>query len=119
MSGSCRESLWMSRSGQDILSDVREWSGGHPGCLGVVGNHSRMSGSGREILLDVREWSGGSSGCLGMVERPSWLSGMVSRPHPDIREGHPSTPVHPGGPSDHTRTSGRTSRSPWTSRRAF
>ena len=45
----------MSGSGRESLPDVLEWSGGPPGCPGVVGKTSRMSGSGREILLDVRE----------------------------------------------------------------
>ena len=35
--------------------DVREWSGGHTGCPGVVGTPSQMSGSVREALPDVRE----------------------------------------------------------------
>ena len=64
----------MSRSGQEDLPDVREWSVGPPGCPEIVLipyrmfartsrifgsglNASRMSGSGREALPDVREWS--------------------------------------------------------------
>ena len=39
--------------------DVREWSGGPPGCLQVVGKTSRMSGSGRASHLDVLSWSEG------------------------------------------------------------
>ena len=82
----------MSRSGLESLSDVREWSGGPPGCPGVVGRPfrmvgrpARMSTSGREAILngrvdlpDVQEWSGGHSewsggppGCPGVVGRPS------------------------------------------------
>ena len=59
----------MSGSGREVLPDVQEWSGGPPGCLGVVGSPSKMSGSGREApqmsgsgqesLKDVREWSRG------------------------------------------------------------
>ena len=57
--------LWISRSGQLTLPDVREWSGvspgcpgvvgGAPGCPGVVGRPSRMSGSGQENLPYVWE----------------------------------------------------------------
>ena len=49
----------MSKSGLEVLPDVREWSGGPPGYLEVVWRPSRMSRSGQEPLLDVREWSGG------------------------------------------------------------
>ena len=35
---------------------MSEWSGGPPGCSGVVGRSSWMSGSGREALPKVREW---------------------------------------------------------------
>ena len=52
----------MSGSGREALPDVREWSGGPPGCPGVVGRPTRMSGSGREAisngweaLMDGRE----------------------------------------------------------------
>ena len=45
MSGICREAF----------PDVREWSGGPQGYLGVVGRPSRISGSGREALKDVWE----------------------------------------------------------------
>ena len=57
MSGSGRDALPTFESGQEVLRnvlewseshpDVREWSGGPPECLGVVGRPSRMSGSGR------------------------------------------------------------------------
>ena len=66
----------------DALPDVQEWSGGPPGCPGVVGKPSRMFESGRESLPDVRKWSGGShvwSGgpprCPGVVVSPSQRSG--------------------------------------------
>ena len=65
----------MSSSGREAFQDVREWSGGPPGCPEVVGRLSRMSrsgrkpswisGSGREAIPDVREWSGGLPGCPG------------------------------------------------------
>ena len=95
----------MFGSGWEALQDVRKWSGGPPGCPGVVGRPSRMSGCGREALSDVREtrpdvreWSEGSlvrpavfrmpsrmsrigreapPGCLGVVERPSQMSRSV------------------------------------------
>ena len=95
----------MSVSGREALPNVREWSGGAPGCpgmverisqmfrwsgrspecpgvvgvtrefAGVVGKSSRMSRSGWEALPDVRKWSRVSPGCLGVVGRPSRMSG--------------------------------------------
>ena len=53
----------MSGSGREAFPDVREWSGGPAGCLGVVGRPCRMSGSDREAIPDIRDWSGGPSGC--------------------------------------------------------
>ena len=52
----------MSESGQDSLSDVREWSLQY---LGVFGRPSRMSGSSEEALPNVRELSGGPPESLG------------------------------------------------------
>ena len=63
----------MLESGRDALSDVRqlsgaprdvrealpvlrESSGDHTGCLGVVGRPTRMFGSDRETHPDVPEW---------------------------------------------------------------
>ena len=73
-----------------------------------------MSGSGREALSNVREWSGDPPGCTGLVERPSpdrsRTTWRASRPVPDIHEGLPTTPGHPGEPPDHSRTSWRASR---------
>ena len=46
----------MSGSGIKALTYVQKWSGGPPGCPGVVGRPFRMSGSGREVLQDIREW---------------------------------------------------------------
>ena len=43
----------MSGSGWQILKDVREWSGGPPVCLVVVGRPSQMSRSVREALLYI------------------------------------------------------------------
>ena len=58
LSGSVREdfpyvrhrSSRMSGRGRESLKDVQEWSGGPPGCPGVVGRPSRISGSYREVL---------------------------------------------------------------------
>ena len=47
----------MSGTGPESFPDVRKWSEGLPGCLGMVGRLSKMSGSGRETLPDVQEWS--------------------------------------------------------------
>ena len=47
----------MSVSGRETLQDVREWTGGPPGCPGVVERTSRMSGSGGVDLPDVRKLS--------------------------------------------------------------
>ena len=57
---------------------VREWSGGPPGGLRVVGRPSRRSGRGLEALPkvqkalpDIREWSLDPHGGPGVVGRPS------------------------------------------------
>ena len=82
----------MTSSGREAHQDVREWSGGPPGCpgvvwrptwspggssrfLGVIERPSEMSGSGREALPYVREWSGVPPGCPQVVETVSWMSG--------------------------------------------
>ena len=62
MPGRGREALLDVRSGREFLPVVREWSGGAPGCPGVVGRSSRRFGSGREVLPDDWEWSGGPPG---------------------------------------------------------
>ena len=85
MSGVVERPSRMSDTGRESLPDVREWSGGNPRCLGVVGRTSWMSESSWEALTasweaftDVQEWSGGyhrwsggPSGCPGVVRRPS------------------------------------------------
>ena len=48
----------MSGRGLEALPDVREGSGGPPGCPEVIGRPSQMSRRGREALLDIWEWSG-------------------------------------------------------------
>ena len=47
----------MSGRGREALPDVLDWSGGPPGCPGLVVTPFRKSGSGREVFPDVREWS--------------------------------------------------------------
>ena len=91
----------MSKSGQEAIPDVLEWSVGPPGCLGVVGRPSwvtgsgpdtprrsrmiyRMSGSGRDALQDVREWLRGPTGCPGVVLIPSRMSGSGREALPDV-----------------------------------
>ena len=94
----------MSGSGQTTLPDVREWSGDHPRCpgvvgrtagcpgvvevpygySGVVGRPSRMSESGWNALPDVREWSGGPPKCPGEVRRPSKMSGNGGEALPNV-----------------------------------
>ena len=103
----------MSVSVPVALEDVREWSGGPPGCPGVFGRPSRMSGCGRETLgdvreslsdagsgretprmsrssreafPDVREWSGGPPKCPGLVGWPFRMSGSGREALPDVRE---------------------------------
>ena len=88
MSGSCREAL----------TDVREWSGGPPGCSGgladvqewwealsdvwkalrmpgVVGSPSQMSGSFWKALMDTR-----------LPGRPSWMSESGREALMDVQE---------------------------------
>ena len=48
----------MYGNGWEALPDVWEWSGGPPGCPGVVGRSFRKSVSGREELSEVRKRSG-------------------------------------------------------------
>ena len=57
----------ISGSGPEALPDVQLWSGGPPGCSGVVARSSRMTGRGREALPDDREWSEGPPGCPCVV----------------------------------------------------
>ena len=63
-------SVWETLTGDwEALPDEWEWSGGPPGCPGVVGRPSRMSGSGREALPDDPKWSGDPPECPGVVGR--------------------------------------------------
>ena len=59
MSGTIREAL---TGGQEAHPDVQEWSGGRPGCSGVVVRPSRKFGSGWEAFPDVQEWLGSLPG---------------------------------------------------------
>ena len=86
----------MSESVREACPDVQEWSGGSPGCQGVVlipsrmsgvvGRPSRMFGSGREALQNVREWSGYPPRCLGVVGSPSQMFGSGRDAIQDVRE---------------------------------
>ena len=86
----------MSGSRLEALPDVQEWSGGPPGCPGVVDKPSRKSGSGREAsrisgscrqtLPDVREWSTSRHGCSGVVDKPSRMSGSGRKALPEVWE---------------------------------
>ena len=90
MSRSGLEALQAIGSGWEAILEVREWSGGHPGCLagveyplgcpGVVGMSSRRSGGGREVHAEVREWSGGFPGNWEWSASPSRCPGVVGRP---------------------------------------
>ena len=112
MFGSCREALRisgrpsrLSGSGREALPDVQKWSGGPPGCPGVVGWPSQMFESGRmtipnvrewsEALPDVRVWSGVPSGCPevvgGLPEVREWSSVL-----PNVREWSGGPPKSPG-----------------------
>ena len=96
----------MFGSGRQALPYVREWSGGPPGCPGMVGMPSRMSGSGQEAFSDFRDWSGGLRGDVagphgglevppgglggppggpGVVGKPSRMSGSGREALPDVR----------------------------------
>ena len=86
----------MSVSGREAPPDFREWSRGHPGCLGVVGRPYPLSAIGREApwmsesgqqgLPDIREWSGGPRRCTGVVGRPSWISGCGQETLSEVRD---------------------------------
>ena len=75
----------MPGSGRESLQKVRVFSGGPPGCQGVVWRPSQMSwsgreaswmsGSGRKTLTEVREWSGGPHVNPRVDLRPSQKSG--------------------------------------------
>ena len=75
----------MSGSRREALPGVQEWSGGSPGCPGVVVRSSWKSGSGREALRDVRNgredlpdvrnWSVGPPLCPVEVGRAFVMSG--------------------------------------------
>ena len=47
----------MTGNGREAFPDVRQWSGGPPGCPVVFRRSSRMTGSCWQALPDVQEWS--------------------------------------------------------------
>ena len=65
-----RRPSWRFRSGQEALPKVREWSGGPPGGLGVVGRPFWRSVGGRKALREVQEWLGGPLGGMNWSEGP-------------------------------------------------
>ena len=77
MFGRGREALPVVQEWWEALPDVRDWSGGPPGCFRVVRKPSRMFERGREALPVVREW---------------WES------LPDVQERSESPPGCPGTP---------------------
>ena len=91
MSESGREASRMSGSGREAILDVREWSGGPPGCLGVVERTSRMSGSCQETLSDC-----GRPSQMGMVGSPSSMSESGREAFPEFRVWSGGPPVCTG-----------------------
>ena len=97
----------MFRSIRDALPDIREWSGGPPGCLRVVGCPSRKIGrparrsgngpdnlqdvpEGWEALPDVRQLLGGLPGCAGGPPVCSRVVGRSSQMFESGREVLPN-----------------------------
>ena len=121
MSGSGLGALPDDRGGREALTDVRVWSGGPPGCLGVVGRPFQMSGCCREALPVVREWSGDPTECPVapsgrpvVVSWPSQMSESGREALPDVHEwsrGYAECPGVVWRPYRmyHSRTSGRDS----------
>ena len=94
-----RKACWMFGGGGEVLSDVREWLGGPPGCprgplgcLGVVGRPSRMSRSGREsiecpvVVGNSSRMSGRPAGCPVVGGRPSRMTGSGRVALPGVQE---------------------------------
>ena len=65
--------------GREALPHILEWSGGPPGCPGVVGRPSRLSGSGRKSLTGGRE-------AFVDVQEALPLSKGGRKALPDVRE---------------------------------
>ena len=122
-----REATRMSRSGQKVLPDVREWSRHPPGCpggplrcSGVFGKPSkmserpsRMSRSGREVLTNVQERLGGPLECPVVVERRLRMSESGREALTDVREwlgNPPGCPGVVGRPSRMSRSGRKASR---------
>ena len=123
----------MSRSGREALLDVRKWSGGSPGCLGVVGRpppdvhewsedatgcpgvveyHYRMFGIGQETLPNGREWLRGSPKYARVVRRPSRKFGSVREAHSNVRETLPNFREWSRGPPEGAEWSANLSKCP-------
>ena len=69
----------MTGSGQLAIPDARKWTGGSPGCPGVVGWPSWMFGSGRENPTNVWKSSGDPTGCAEVLAGPLECPGVVGR----------------------------------------
>ena len=92
----------MHRSGRESIPNVRDRSGGPPGCPRVVGSlprcpgvfnrHSWMSGSGREVLPDDRNRPEGPPTCPGVVERPSRMYAIGREAFIEVREWSGDSP---------------------------
>ena len=80
----------MSESAREAHPEVREWSGGPPGFLGVDGRPSRISGCGRKDHPDVWDWS-------GVIGMPSRRSRSGREAHPKVREWSVGPLEGPGG----------------------
>ena len=112
MFGSGREAFPESGSHPEALPDVREWSGGLPGCPGVFGWPSRMCSRSKVALPDVGSSPGcpelvwNSPRCPGLGRRSSSMSKCGREAHPDnlerlcrppaVRESSGGPPVCPG-----------------------
>ena len=100
MSGSCLETLPDVPEGWEAIPDVRQLSGGLPGCPGVFGRPSRMSErptrmpwSGQETLPDVPEgWED-----LPEVREALPVVREWSEAFPNVREWLGIYPRCPGG----------------------
>ena len=97
MSGSGVEACRMSRSGRMATPNVREWSGGPPGCLGVVWRSSRMPSRGREALTDIWEWYVREAlPDVRKSRKTPWMSESGLETLPYVREWSGDPPVCPG-----------------------
>ena len=110
----------MSGSGWETILEVRERSGVHLGCPGVIGWPSLMFEGGREplpdvreALSDVRERSGGPLGCSGVVGRSIRIPRSSREALPGVQKFSGVPPRCPGvveRPFQLTGSGGRPSR---------